>query len=387
MLKKVSFVLLLAALFSSCLAKAQVLGDFRSAASGNWNSAASWQSYNGTSWIAAVTYPGQNLGTNNVYIRGGHSITITSTVPNAINSLTVGDGSGAIDNFLIGGTAILNTQLITIANGGSAEWIANVSFYLPSGAAFVIESGGVLVVDKPCNAAKRLVIGTVIYSTCNGGAGADYSFKDLNDQGGSLSVAPTSNSPICQGSVLTLFANPTGTGASGASFVWSGTGPSGYSYSSISKDPTISGLVAGTYTFTVTATGSSGNTNTKSIGVTVNATPTLTTHPSNVTVMDGANTSFVVAATNANTYQWQISINSGATFTNVLNGGVYSGANTNTLLINPAALSMNGYQYRALISNSGYSCGTAITSNAAVLNVRVRKMISNKRITYRAKKN
>ena len=36
---------------------ASASGDYSTAASGNWNSTATWQKYNGTSWIAAVATP------------------------------------------------------------------------------------------------------------------------------------------------------------------------------------------------------------------------------------------------------------------------------------------------------------------------------------------
>lgn len=254
------------------VALAQQVGDFRSVASGNWTSVGVWQMYDGTSWTAATSYPGQNSGTNDVFIEGGYSIYISTSIPNTVNSLNVGDGTGALDNFFVSNTASLPTQLVTITDGGYAEWTANKSFYLPSGAAFVIESGGELSTDSPCSAGKRLVIGSVIYSTCNGGARADYSFQELNDNGGSLAVSPSSNSPICEGEALTLFANPSGTGSSGATYSWSG--PSGYSSTSI--NPIVSGLTAGTYTYTVTITDSNGNTNTNSTTATVSASPNIT---------------------------------------------------------------------------------------------------------------
>ena len=37
---------------------AQVSGDYRSnVASGNWNATSSWQTFNGTSWVAASSTP------------------------------------------------------------------------------------------------------------------------------------------------------------------------------------------------------------------------------------------------------------------------------------------------------------------------------------------
>ena len=46
----------------------------------------------------------------------------------------------------------------------------------------------------------------------------------------------------------------------------------------------------------------------------------------------------------------------------------------------------NGNQYRVVLTNIGYVCGTTI-SNTATLTVRVNTVITNRRITYRVKKN
>jgi len=35
----------------------QVLGDYRSAATGNWNAVATWERFNGAIWVAAVATP------------------------------------------------------------------------------------------------------------------------------------------------------------------------------------------------------------------------------------------------------------------------------------------------------------------------------------------
>lgn len=222
------FVLTFFSIFSSNLTS-QSVGDYRSINSGNWTSISTWETYNGTTWTAASTYPGQIVATNDVLIEAGYSVTLSSNIPNSFNSLTVGDGLGSTDILLISGSSSINTTLLTIANGGYISWTINVTLALPAGAAFIIESGGSLDTSKPCSAAKRIQIGTAVYSTCNGGAGASYSFTDLNDGGGTIHVAPSSNDPICEGQTLNLFANPSGTGSSDPTntFNWSGTGSGG----------------------------------------------------------------------------------------------------------------------------------------------------------------
>ncbi|MBO0342578.1 MAG: PKD domain-containing protein [Allomuricauda sp.] len=382
---KMLFVFGVAVIASERLS-AQSLGDYRSVSSGNWTNVSIWQVYNGSSWIAATSYPGQLVGTNDVYIQGGYSVTISSNIPNAVNSLTVGDGSGSTDNFYIGSTSSLQTQLITIADGGLAEWTSNVSFSLPSGAAFVIDSGGTLATDNPCNSAKRLIIGSTVYSTCNGGAGTDYSFDDLNDSGGSISVSASSNSPICDNETLNLYSNPSGAGSSGATYNWTATaGPVGYTFSSTDENPVVTNLSAGSYTFSVTISDGSVS-NTDSVDVTVNSSPTIVLQPTDQAVASGNNGNFSVTATGADTYQWQVSTDGGSIFSSIADGSEYSGSQTSNLTVISPDPSKSGNIYRVLLSNSTNSCSPT-TSDEVTLTIQTGTVITNRKITFRVNQN
>jgi hypothetical protein len=64
-------------------------GDFRSAViTGNWSAAGSWETWNGSSWGAAAAAPTSASTGNNVTVRSGHTITLTSGGV-ACNGLTV----------------------------------------------------------------------------------------------------------------------------------------------------------------------------------------------------------------------------------------------------------------------------------------------------------
>ncbi len=93
--------------------------------------------------------------------------------------------------------------------------------------------------------------------------------------------------------------------------------------------------------------------------------PVVTTNPAAATLNAGGTTTFTAAAsgTPAPTAQWQVDNGSG--FTNITNGGVYSGSATGTLTITGATAAMNGYKYQAIFTNSGGSA----TSTAALLTV------------------
>ena len=92
----------------------------------------------------------------------------------------------------------------------------------------------------------------------------------------------------------------------------------------------------------------------------------ISTQPVSQTVAVGTNVSFTAASSNpsgTDTVQWQISIDGGSTYSNIPNGGVYSGATTGTLTITGATSDLNLWLYRAVFSNSA---GT-VTSNPAEL--------------------
>ena len=91
------------------------------------------------------------------------------------------------------------------------------------------------------------------------------------------------------------------------------------------------------------------------------------TAPSNQTICVNNNASFTVSAASGNpiTYQWQV--NTGSGFTNVANGGVYSGATTPTLTLTGVPSSYNGYKYRAVLTVA--ACTNTATSGEATLTV------------------
>src|SRR5688572_29268531 len=59
---------------------AQVAGDFRTAANGNWNSTATWERYNGSVWQAGF-FP-TNTSANVVTILNDNTVTVTAAVTN-----------------------------------------------------------------------------------------------------------------------------------------------------------------------------------------------------------------------------------------------------------------------------------------------------------------
>jgi len=263
------FKTLLISLFVSNSLFAQSVNDYRSTGNGDWTDPGTWEVYNGTAWVAATNYPGEVAGTNDVSIIGSNTVILDADIPNSFNSLTIGPGQLRIDS-----DSSLDTMLITLVTGGTIKWQNNnTDLAIPANSAIVI-AGGNLIEDSPCNATKTLTIGSSVYASCNGGGGGvDNDFDSINTGGGTINVDPTSNSPVCIGTTLTLFANASGAESDNASttFSWSGTGPGGYTFSSTTEDPTINttGFTAGTYTYTVTITDPNSNSNADSVDVSI----------------------------------------------------------------------------------------------------------------------
>lgn len=83
--------------------------------------------------------------------------------------------------------------------------------------------------------------------------------------------------------------------------------------------------------------------------------------PTNAVACLGANTSFTVTATGSGlSYQWRV--NTGSGFTNIVNGGIYSGATSATLTLTNVAVGNNGYSYQCVVND-------CTTSNNATLTV------------------
>ncbi|MBT8183329.1 MAG: cadherin-like domain-containing protein, partial [Eudoraea sp.] len=148
----------------------------------------------------------------------------------------------------------------------------------------------------------------------------------------------------------------------------------------------VNGQVTGTNRVDGYTTPSDNDSSGTSDHLEAGAASSITTQPSNFNAFAGMGASFTVTANDTDSYQWQISTNGGGSFSDLSDTGIYSGTNTANLLVSPVAFYMSGYQYRVIVSNSAFVCGSPLTSNAAILTVMVRTVISNRRITHRVNK-
>ncbi|MCS6821624.1 MAG: T9SS type A sorting domain-containing protein [Microscillaceae bacterium] len=92
--------------------------------------------------------------------------------------------------------------------------------------------------------------------------------------------------------------------------------------------------------------------------LTINALPTITTHPANISSYAGETVTFSIVATGTGlTYQWQVSTDNGINFNNLI-------GQTNATLSLVITQAMNSYQYRCRVQNAE---GCQIISNSAIL--------------------
>ena len=106
--------------------------------------------------------------------------------------------------------------------------------------------------------------------------------------------------------------------------------------------------------------------NTVTLTVTTADEPTITTQPTNQTVNEGANVTFKVVASNAESYQWHYQKPNDSTWYAVSNNGTSATYSLTT------AARHNGYKYRVKVSNSaGY-----VWSNTVTLTVNLKPVIT-----------
>lgn len=162
-----------------------------------------------------------------------------------------------------------------------------------------------------------------------------------------------SNQTVAQGQPATF--SVTATGSAPLNYQWqrnmvniSGASSPGYTIASTA-------FADNGAKFRCVVSNSFGTANSNEATLTVNAPPSITSHPSNLTVMQGQSATFNVSATGSIplSYQWQ---------RNQVN---ISGANSSSYTIASATMANDGAKFRCVVSNSF----GAANSNEAVLTV------------------
>ncbi len=173
----------------------------------------------------------------------------------------------------------------------------------------------------------------------------------------------------------------------GNNFQWQVSTDNGTTYTNLTNTGIYSGVNTATLTVTGVSTPLTGNryrvivtgacpgtVTSTGATLTVNTAAVITTQPVNTVICaagggtPGTSATFSVAATGGQlTYQWQVSVDGIAPYTNVTDGTNYSGATTSTLTVTNATAAFANYRYRVNVTSGG--C-TAVTSNVVSVAVR-----------------
>ena len=132
------YVAILLLVMAVTYANAQVAGDFRSRASGNWSDIATWETYDGAAWANATVAP---TAVNNVYLQRAHTITLTQNADcKDLNLMYYTETRLALSSYSLN----INGK---IASYSSAVNVFPVVYSIPAGSAIWITrapSGGIL---------------------------------------------------------------------------------------------------------------------------------------------------------------------------------------------------------------------------------------------------
>ncbi|MBS1510526.1 MAG: zinc-dependent metalloprotease [Bacteroidetes bacterium] len=185
---------------------------------------------------------------------------------------------------------------------------------------------------------------------------------------------------ICAGSPVTF---TTAASGAGVTYQWQISTDGGTTWNN------IGGATAASYNFTTAlsqngyqyrcvATGTcSPSTTSAAATLTVSTSIVISTQPTSSAVCVNGTTSFSTAAAGTVTYQWQESTDGGATWSNITNGGMYSGATTTTLTLTGVPVSAQNNQYRCVVSGTCPS----VNSQPAVLSVNTPPAISSQPVS------
>jgi sugar lactone lactonase YvrE len=309
---------------------------------GNWN----WGSNDGTGSVAKFWTP---IGvavdaSRNVYVADTYNDTIRKITPDRVVTTLAG----------------------LVGHSGSADGTGSATrFHHPQGVA-VDASGTVYVADTRNDTIRKITPGGAVttlaglagHSGSADGTGSATRFLYPSgvavDASGTVYVADCGNHAIRKitpdGVVTTLAGLALNSGSA------NGTGSAARFYQprGVAVDAFGTVYVADTYNHTIREYQPS-------------CFPKITTQPQNQTVTAGTSVSFSVMASGVPvpTYQWQMCTDGGTVWSNLSDGGNYSGATTATLTVTGVTVAMNGSK---LVCEAANSFGT-FRSTTAMLTV------------------
>ena len=189
-MKKLILILLPLIFWCPLLSKSQSIGDYRTAATGNWASNSTWETYSGLGWIPAIAAPTPLNG--NINIRNTHTVTVTAnttadqvtidaggTLVLASNTFTL--GLLVLDNLVCNGSLEITggnlniTLASTLTINGTMLWTdGDITGVLTAGTVN-ITNGGLLALNSA--ATKDVLTATI---NVNFGGTINWNDGDIN---------------------------------------------------------------------------------------------------------------------------------------------------------------------------------------------------------------
>jgi hypothetical protein len=186
------------------------------------------------------------------------------------------------------------------------------------------------------------------------------------------------NKTICQNNSTTFNVSAVHIGGGSVTYQWQ-ISLNGTDYSNLSNNAVYQGVTTPTLSLSNIQMNLNNakyrcliNNYCQTVDAVLNVIPvvTITSNPSNVTICEGNFANFTVSAAGQGlTYRWQV--NTGGGFVNLYDGTYYQGATAATLQLFGATTSMNGYQYRCVVSGTSTCDAVSRESLPAVLNISI----------------
>ena len=342
----------------------------------------------GTNPVAPGSSSVVSLNNANTLAAGTYIITITGTAnaapaQNVNLSYTISGGvgpvitaqpasqiicAGANTSFAVTAAATGYQWQLSIDGGTTFTNLSNTGVYTGVTSATLNITGATTLMNNY----QYRSLASATCGTTNSNAG----ILTVNN-GPAITTQPATSNVICVGGNITYTIAATG---SGLGYQWqlSTTGAGG-PWNNISNGGVYSGVTTGSLTITGSTAGMNGYfyravvtgtcspaATSNDASLTVNSPVTITAQPTAKSICASGTTNFSVAATGSSvTYQWQVSTDAGTGWSNINNGGVYSGATTNMLNLTGVTTSMTGYLYRVVV-NGNAPCGAVNSGNAAL---------------------
>ncbi|HWK07817.1 MAG TPA: hypothetical protein VNS58_29500, partial [Puia sp.] len=187
-------------------------------------------------------------------------------------------------------------------------------------------------------------------------------------------TVPPANAVACSGGNTSISVTATGTSLT---YQWQVN--TGSTWTNVSNGALYSGVTTATLSLTGVTVSMNGYQyhviitgvctpvlTSTAVTLTTGTAPGISSQPANLTTCVGSNAGFNVTASGSGlVYQWQQKIGAAA-WTNLSDGGVYSGTATSALVLTAVPASMNNYQYQCIVTSS---CAGTVTSSPATLTV------------------